>query len=131
MGTRPVVMVVEDDEEMNQLQRDFLDLYGLDTIGVYDGAEAVRLCCESEPAGVLLDLMLPKMDGLETCRQLRQKVTNHRRMPIVIVTALDSEEFRRQGFEAGADAYFAKPFDPDEVARTIQLLVKATGPDGE
>jgi DNA-binding response OmpR family regulator len=71
--------------------------------------------------------MLPEMDGFETCRRLRSKNHSHGHTPIVMVTALDSDDCRRRGYEAGADAYFAKPFDPDEVIATIQtLLAKAT-----
>jgi len=123
VAKRPVVMVVEDDVEMNELERELLDLFGMDAVAAYSGVEALSVCEASSADAVLLDLMLPEMDGYETCRRLRMSETNHGRMPIVIVTALDSQDFRRLGFEAGADAYFTKPFDPEQIAQTLQTLI--------
>ena len=65
--------------------------------------------------------MLPEMDGFECCRRLRAAVDHA--TPIVILTALDGEDCRRRGYQAGADAYFAKPFDPDEVVDTLCRLI--------
>lgn len=130
MEDRPVVIVVEDDVEMNDLERQFLDLYGLRSLPAYTGPEALEVCGDCHPDAVLLDLMLPEMDGFETCRRLRQCGNGSRRMPIVIVTALDTDDCRRRGFEAGADAYFSKPFDPDEVAQTLRILIERSGEDG-
>lgn len=118
---RPVVMVVEDDVEMNELERELLDTYGLASIAAYTGVEAVDLFQRCRADAVLLDIMLPEMDGFETCRRLR--ALNGSAVPIVMLTALDSDESRRRGFEAGADAYFCKPFDPDEVARKLHDLL--------
>jgi len=123
VADRPVVLVVEDDVEMNQLQRELLDLHGLASVPAYSGTEALELFAHGGADAVLLDLMLPEMDGFETCRRLCGRGAGGRKLPIVIVTALDGEEFRRQGFDAGADAYFAKPFDPNEVIRTIRQLL--------
>ena len=116
-------MVVEDDVEMNQLERELLDVHGLDSVPAYTGNEALEVCQRCHADAVLLDLMLPELDGFETCRRLR--TANGHRMVVVIVSALDSEDCRRRGFESGADAYFAKPFDPDEVIHTIQGLLKS------
>jgi len=130
MKDRPVVLVVEDDEEMNLLQQDLLAAYGLDAVGAYTGAEALDLCERHDPDAILLDLMLPAMDGLEACKRLRE---GPRRIPIVIVTALDSDDCRSQGMEAGADAYFCKPFDPQEVVDELLRLLRASsdGPGRE
>ncbi len=119
-------MVVEDDVEMNELQREFLAVYGMDAVPAYTGIEAVEESRSSRADAVILDLMLPEMDGFETCRQLRHKLGE--RLPIIIVTALDSEDSRRKGYAAGANAYFTKPFDPDEVVAKIRELIK--GCDG-
>jgi DNA-binding response OmpR family regulator len=120
MERQPVVMVVEDDREMNRLQQELLETYGLGSVPAYDGKEALEVCRESHADAVILDLMLPKMDGLECCKKLREC---HTALPIVIVTALDSPECRDESMEAGADAYFCKPFDPDEVVAAIQRLL--------
>jgi len=121
MRVRPVVMVVEDDEEMNQLQRDLLAVHDLDAVAAYTGLEALEVCGRCQADAVLLDLMLPELDGFETCQRLRKD--RNQRLPIVIVTALDGEDWRRRGLQAGADAYFSKPFDPDEVIAAIRRLL--------
>ena len=124
MAERPVVMVVEDDVEMNQLERELLDVHGFDSVPAYTGNEALDVCQRCHIDAVLLDLMLPELDGFETCRRLRE--LGHR-VPVIILSALDSEDSRRRGFECGADAYFAKPFDPDEVILTMQSLLHPEG----
>ncbi|MFG0284321.1 MAG: response regulator transcription factor [Phycisphaerales bacterium JB039] len=118
-ATRTVVLVVEDDPEMNELERQLLEARGLEAIGALTGAEAVRLAQQNGLDGVLLDLMLPEMDGFETCRRLRATSD----APIVILTALDSDDCRQRGLDAGASAYFTKPFDPDEVIETLRELI--------
>lgn len=124
MNDSPIVLVVEDDQEMNELQRELLAAHGLAALAAYTGAEAVEMARRCHADAVLLDVMLPEMDGFETCSRLREDRSD---LPIVMITALDSEECRRRGFEAGADAYFTKPFNPDEVISTIQRLIEASG----
>lgn len=118
---RPIVLVVEDDVEMNDLEREFLAVRGLDSVPAYSGAQALEMYAQYRVDAILLDVMLPEMDGFECCRRLRQ--TTNRATPIVIVTALDGEDCRRRGYQAGANAYFAKPFDPDEVVETLCRLI--------
>ncbi len=126
MRERPVIMVVEDDVEMNELECELLRLHGLEPVPAYSGREAIETNRDRDPDVILMDIMLPEMDGFEACRQLRDGQAT-RRMSIVIVTALDSEDCRRRGYEVGADAYFTKPFDPDEVVGTIQSLLAGNG----
>ena len=121
MSDRPLVMVVEDDREMNELECELLQIHGMSTISAYDGAEAVDLVRERPADAVLLDIMLPEMDGFECCRHLKADLTHD--MPIVIVTALDTRDSREQGLAAGADAVFTKPFDPQEVVDTVRRLI--------
>jgi DNA-binding response OmpR family regulator len=123
MNKRPVVMVVEDDVEMNELERELLSVNGLDAVPAYSGTEALDVHERSRADAVLLDIMLPEMDGFETCRRLRQQEGS--RTPIVILTALDSDDCRRLGYDAGADAYFTKPYDPSEVVDTLLKLIEA------
>jgi len=124
MSERPVVLVVEDDPEMNQLQCELLDVNGFDSRPAYTGAEALELCDESNTDAVLLDLMLPEVDGYETCRRLKSQAATDR-LPVVMITALDGDDCRQKGIDAGADAYFTKPFDPDQVISTLELLIGA------
>ncbi|MDP6542682.1 MAG: response regulator [Phycisphaerae bacterium] len=128
MPERPVVLVVEDDLEMNQLQCELLDVHGFDSQAAFTGAEALELCDEKTTDAVLLDLMLPEMDGYETCRRLKSRAATER-LPIVMITALDSEDCRQRGLEAGADAYFTKPFDPDQVISTLAVLIGTNDSD--
>jgi DNA-binding response OmpR family regulator len=121
MQSRPVIMVVEDDMEMNELERDLLDVYGLDSVPAYTGTQALEVFDRCGADGVLLDVMLPELDGFETCKRLRRQAGDP--LPIVLLTALDSEDSRRRGFEVGADAYFCKPFDPDELAHKLHDLL--------
>jgi DNA-binding response OmpR family regulator len=121
MRDRPRIMVVEDDAEMNQLERELLELSGLDSVPAYSGAEAVKRFDDRAPDAVLLDLMLPEMDGYEACSKLRRN--GGRQVPIVVVTALDDEGSRHRAAEAGADAYFVKPIDVDSVVATLRTLM--------
>jgi DNA-binding response OmpR family regulator len=123
MRDRPVVMVVEDDAEMNDLERELLAVNGLDAFPAYTGAEALEVFDPLKTDAVLMDVMLPEMDGFEACRKLR--CING--VPIIIVSALDSEDCRRRGFEVGANSYFTKPFDPDEIVSMIRKLIGQNG----
>ncbi len=123
----PLVMVVEDDVEMNELQRELLNVHGFEAVAAYTGIEAVDVCRQRTPDAVLLDVMLPEMDGFETCARLRQQ--HDHRPPIIIISALAEDECRRQGYASGADAYFSKPFNPDEVICTLRKLIDADRPN--
>ena len=128
MPDRPTVLVVEDDLEMNELQQELLSVHGMDAVAAYTGSEALEVFDRTGADAVLLDIMLPEMDGIETCIKFRARQGKH--LPIIIVTALDSEEMRRRGYEAGADAYFTKPFDPDEVIHAICVLIEQASRNG-
>ncbi|HDY65044.1 MAG TPA: response regulator transcription factor [Phycisphaerae bacterium] len=122
MPEPPFIMVVEDDMEMNELLRELLALHGMDSAPAYSGAEALELSEQCGINAILLDVMLPEMDGFETCRRLREQETV-RSVPIIMLTALDSDECRQIGITAGADAYFIKPFDPDELIDTLRTMM--------
>lgn len=122
----PLIMVVEDDMEMNELQRELLALHGMESVPAYSGNQAVEMTEQCSADAVLLDVMLPEMDGFETCRQLRQ-CDNGRHVPIIMLTALDSDDCRQRGLACGADAYFIKPFDPDQVIHALRNLMGQRG----
>jgi len=121
MQSRPVVMVVEDDAEMNDLERELLEINGLQAVAAYSGTQALEVFEKTHADAILLDVMLPEMDGFETCRRLRS--ANHGPVSIIMISALDSDDCRRRGYEVGADAYFTKPFDPDEVVLALHRLI--------
>ena len=118
----PFILVVEDDMEMNELLRELLALHGMDSAPAFSGSQALELSEQCAIDAILLDVMLPEMDGFETCRRLRERETS-KSVPIIMLTALDSDECRRIGFDAGADAYFIKPFDPDEVINNLRTMM--------
>ena len=128
MRNRPVVMVVEDDTEMNELEQELLGVHGLDAVAAYTGREALEVCERCHADAVLLDIMLPEMDGFETCQCLRIRQGKH--LPIIMITALDSDDMRQRGYDVGADAYFAKPFDPDEVVGALWMLIEKANGNG-
>jgi len=121
MSGRPIVVVVEDDKDMNELQCELLQIHGMEAVSAYTGSEAMAITEQRQADAILLDIMLPEMDGFECCRLLRRQDNRH--VPIVMITALDTEDSRREGFEAGTDAYFTKPFDPYEVIETLRMLI--------
>ena len=123
MARHPLVLVVEDDTEMNMLERELLEQFGLDAVPAYSGTEALTRFEQTGADAVLLDLMLPEMDGYEVCAHLRHN--GRPQVPIVVVTALDDEGSRRRAAEVGASAYFVKPFDCDAVGDVIRSLVNA------
>jgi len=120
MPLRPVVLVVEDDEEMNQLQREFLDLYGLDTEAVYNGADALDAGRLARTDAVLLDLMLPEIDGMAVCTRIRE----HSGVPIVMLTARSAEDDRVAGLNRGADDYVTKPFRMRELCARLAAVLR-------
>ncbi len=119
-------MVVEDDSEMNALECELLEVCGMRAVAAHTGTEALCVADAHAADAVLLDVMLPEMDGFETCRRLRLQAGG-RKLPIVMVTALDTDDCRQRGLDAGADAYFIKPFDPDEIVSTLRILMGCDG----
>jgi DNA-binding response OmpR family regulator len=117
----PTVLVVEDDEELNELERELLAIHGFESIPAYTGVQAVELCKQMDADAVLLDVMLPQMDGFEACVQMRKARDGG--FPIIIISALNEQECRQRGMASGANAYFAKPFNPEEVIATLQRLI--------
>jgi two-component system alkaline phosphatase synthesis response regulator PhoP len=122
------ILIVEDDPEIAQLMRDYLDRSGFRTSMANDGDAALIAARNTHPDLILLDLGLPKRDGLDVIRELRQ----HSRTPIVILTARGEETDRIVGLELGADDYIVKPFSPREVvARVRAVLRRSNAPDEE
>jgi phosphate regulon transcriptional regulator PhoB len=122
------VLVIDDEKDIVSLLRYHLEKSGFQCLEGMDGSAALRLVREHHPDLLILDLMLPGMDGLEICRQLRQDVTTAR-LPILMLTAKAEEVDRVVGLEVGADDYVVKPFSPRElVARVRAILRRAHEP---
>jgi len=122
------VLVVDDEDSVRELIELYLKKEGFDVIHARDGREALRLNGERHPDLLILDLMLPGLDGREVCRQIRSSSS----VPIVMLTARTDEVDRIVGLELGADDYVVKPFSPRElVARVKAVLRRGTSRDDE
>lgn len=113
------ILVVEDDEDLSELLCQLLATQGYRTEAVYDGASAVRRVNDDKPDAVILDVMLPELDGFAVCQKLKfRRETNL--IPILMMTALDGDADRRQGLKVGADRYLTKPFEPNRLLRELR-----------
>ena len=121
------VVVIEDDPAIQQGLRDILQFEGYEVLAAEDGATGYRLVREQKPALVILDVMLPGMDGFEVCRKVREKS----RVPIVMLTARGGVMDRIVGLELGADDYLPKPFEPRELVARLQAVLRRGGAVGE
>ena len=116
------VLVVEDDNNIAELLRLYLQKDGCEVSHAADGGKAVEMAKEIQPDLVLLDIMLPVMDGWQVCRELRKTM----KMPIIMLTAKGETEDKVSGLEMGADDYIVKPFSPREVVSRIKAVLRRT-----
>src|SRR5712671_584534 len=115
----PTVLVVDDEHQIATIARDYLTRAGFSVTVAGDGATGLALARQKRPDLVVLDLGLPKLDGLDVARALRRESD----VPIIMLTARVDETDRLRGFEVGADDYITKPFSPRElVARVASVL---------
>ncbi len=120
--SRTRVLVVEDDGKTAGWLRLYLEREGLAVSHAEDGAQAMAEVRSAPPDLVLLDLMLPGLDGLSVCRAIRAESA----VPIVMITARAAEADRLRGFELGADDYITKPFSPREVVARVRAVLRRT-----
>jgi Response regulators consisting of a CheY-like receiver domain and a winged-helix DNA-binding domain len=121
----PKILIVEDEEQIASFLRRGLAYEGYEVDVAPDGAVALTKARETRMDLVVLDLMLPGMDGLEVCRRLR---TANSSLPILVLTARDSVSDRVQGLDAGADDYMVKPFALAELLARVRALLRRAGP---
>ena len=120
-------LVVEDFEDSRFMMRRLLEMAGYDVLEASDGEQAVSMAVEAKPVLILMDLSLPKLDGLAATRQIRQK-KGLKRVPIVAVSAHDSPESRTEALEAGCDEYVTKPIDFDNLHAILQRFTSEAKP---
>jgi DNA-binding response OmpR family regulator len=118
--SRQTVLVVDDEEAIAEAVRARLESEGYDVLVAGDGPEAIRVCGESKPDLVVLDLMLPGMDGLEVCTRIQQD----RWVPVLMLTARTEETDKVAGFAVGADDYLTKPFSLRELAVRVRAILR-------
>ena len=125
---KPHVLVVEDDRAVRDSLRRSLEFNGYQVSLAEDGAQALAGIAQIAPDAVVMDVMMPRLDGLETTRALRA-VGN--KVPILMLTARDAVDERVDGLDAGADDYLTKPFALDELLARLRALLRRTAPSGE
>lgn len=122
------IIVVEDDESIVTLLEFNLQKAGYEVMTAADGPGALDLAEKEDPDLMVLDIMLPGMDGLEVCKQLRQK---QKMIPILMLTAKDDELDKILGLELGADDYMTKPFSPREVVARVKAILRRSAQQAE
>src|ERR671919_1181124 len=126
MSGRARVLVVEDDTEIAEVLRRSLRMEGYDVRLAGDGEAALEASAVFEPDAVVLDLGLPRLDGVEVCRRLRAGGD----VPILMLTARDALDSRVEGLDSGADDYIVKPFERDELLARLRALLRRRPPRG-
>ena len=116
------VLIVDDDVKLVKLLQTYFDKEGFITYAVYDGLDALVAVREKKPDIMVLDLMLPGLDGWGVCRRIRRDSD----VPIIMLTARDEESDRLVGLEIGADDYVTKPFSPKEVVARAKVILRRT-----
>lgn len=119
--SKPYILVVDDNKITTKLLRRYLDANGYEAQEAYDGIECLEKVEERQPDAIVLDVMMPRLDGYDTARKLKsQEHTNH--IPVVIVTALNDVANQLKSIEAGADDFLSKPIEEKLLIAKVKLL---------
>ena len=121
------ILIIDDDRALCELLRDFLGLEGFNTEAVHDGAEAIEVCKGREFDALVLDVMLPRVQGFDVLRKLREFSS----VPVIMLTARGEDTDRIVGLEMGADDYLPKPCNPRELAARLRAILRRTEKAGE
>jgi DNA-binding response OmpR family regulator len=119
---QPLILIADDDPDILALVSFRLERAGYEVVQARNGEEAVQVALARRPDLAVIDVMMPRIDGYETTRQLRQQEETSR-MPIILLTARVQEEDIARGFDAGADDYVRKPFSPQELGSRVQAAL--------
>ncbi len=122
MNRKHHVLICDDQSIIHESLRMYLDAEGFTYVSAFDGEQALELAKNEKPDIVILDLMMPKLSGMEVCRELRKTSS----VPIIMLTAKGEEIDRILGLELGADDYIVKPFSPREVIARIKAVLRRT-----
>lgn len=118
---RSVILVIDDDEKITSMLRRGLAFEGYDVYTAQNGAEGLSMVMTEEPDMIILDVMMPKVDGFEVCRRLREGGST---VPVLMLTAKDEVESRVKGLDTGADDYLVKPFALEELLARVRALLR-------
>ena len=123
------ILVVDDEPNIREVVGQYLQRDGYAVVSAADGEEALSLYRQERPDLVVLDLMLPKLSGIEVCRRLFGAEARERRVPLIMLTARGEEEDRIAGLGLGADDYIVKPFSPRELVARVGAVLRRAGED--
>lgn len=118
-----LILIVEDDKDIQKMIHDHLKLAGFDVVTAADGREALSKVAEKQPDLIILDIMLPNIDGWEVLLQLRDNPETQN-IPVIMLTAKAEDLSKLTAFRQGADDYVTKPFNPDELVARIKAILK-------
>jgi two-component system alkaline phosphatase synthesis response regulator PhoP len=116
------ILVVDDEVAIVRMLKDRLESAGFEVLTAYDGAQAVEVARQERPDLIIMDVMMPRMDGLTAAKQLRSDPTTAH-IPIVMLTARGQESDEQAGYAAGAVRYFTKPFSPRQLVQELRSLL--------
>lgn len=125
MALNNTILVVDDDKNICEIVRLYLVKEGYDVKCAYAGKQALRMIEEEKPAAVILDIMLPEIDGIEILKQMRQTT----KIPVIMLTAKGETIDKILGLELGADDYVVKPFEPKELVARLKAVLRRTETD--
>jgi|LGOV01.1.fsa_nt_gb DNA-binding response OmpR family regulator len=117
------ILIAEDEDKLREIILKYLNKEGYEGIGAENGEVALNLWAEKQPDCIILDVMMPKLDGFEVLKEIRESDN----VPVIMLTARREEDDKIQGFEGGADDYVTKPFSPRELMVRIKALLKRSG----
>jgi DNA-binding response OmpR family regulator len=120
---KPTILIIDDDEKLNQLIKQYLSDFGFHTISAIHPREGLKKLDQISPDLIILDIMLPEMNGFEVCKVIRKQCC----IPIIMLTARGELMDKVIGLELGADDYLPKPFEPRELVARIQSILRRTG----
>ena len=119
------ILLVDDEPEILEICRDYLKASGYDVVTARDGAQGLSFARREKPDLIVLDLMMPEMDGLDVCRAIRRESN----VPIIMLTARVEETDKLIGLEIGADDYITKPFSPRELVARVKVILRRVSGD--
>ena len=121
------ILVVDDEEKIRDIIKEYLEFEGFEYIEAENGVEAINILKKEQVDLVLLDVMMPKIDGIKVLKEIRAKGNT----PVILLTARAEEYDKLFGFELGADDYIVKPFSPREVMARIKAIIARSGPKSQ
>jgi two-component system, OmpR family, response regulator ResD len=120
------ILIVDDEQKIRIMIRKYAEFEGYDVAEAADGMAAVRLCRDQDFAAIVMDVMMPELDGFSACRE----IFKHKRIPVLMLSARGEEYDKIHGFELGIDDYVVKPFSPKELMMRLNVLITRNQKDG-